>query len=129
MKMFAQIKLDREIDKDKHYISPGGYEMTFTTRFGQSIDVNFDFLTYEGVIDKDDPTVLHCEMDGLDVESFPDSTFLEKLEATVTEIKEFYVYTGEDNEPEINPVELLELKLINDDDKIRVNKAILGKIW
>ena len=130
--MYAKIKFDREIDKDKHYISLGGYEMTFVNNLGGNpTTVSFDFFSYIGNVDMNDPTILHCEMEELDSDTFPESLFIEHFLGTISEIKDFYVYdyTSEDDEPEINPVELLELELSNGNYKIPADKKVLGKIW
>jgi hypothetical protein len=128
--MYAKIKFDREIDTDKHYISPGGYEMTFVNNLGGNpTTVCFDFTTYIGNVDKKEPTILHCEMEDLDVDVFHESLFIEHFLGTISEIKEFYVYTGEDDEPEINPVELLELRLSHGNYVIPADEKVLGKIW
>lgn len=128
--MYAKIKFDREIDEGKHYIVPGGYEMTFVNNLGINlITVSFDFVSYIGNIDKKDLTILHCEMEELDDDTFPESLFIEHFLGTISEIKEFYVYTGEDDEPEINPVELLELRLSHGNYTIPADEKVLGKIW
>lgn len=128
--MYAKIKFDREIDENLHYIVPGGYEMTFVNNLGSNpTTVSFDFVSYIGNIDKKDPTILHCEMEELDDDTFPESLFIEHFLGIISEINEFYVYTGEPGEPEINPVELLELELSNGNYKIPADKKVLGKIW
>lgn len=126
MRMEVTIKFDRDIKPEKHYISPGGYEMTFSN--GKT--VQFDFMDYVGSICADDSTRLTCEMCTLDTGCFPDAKFLETFTGSITEIKEFFVYTGEDNEPEINPVELVDLWMWNGDAKeITYDKKLLGRIW
>ena len=126
MKMEATVRFDREIDPSKHYISPGGYEMTFSN--GKT--VQFDFMDYECAICVDNPTNILFETSTLDTGCFPDAKFLETFTGSVTDILEFYVYTGEDNEPEIYPVELLSLRLFNNnDEEIKVDDSLLGNIW
>lgn len=131
MKMYAKIKFDREIDVEKHYISLGGYEMTFVDDHGLNPKTSgFDFFTFTGTIDEEDPTVLHCDMYELDVDTFPRASFLEHFSGNITKINEFYIYTGEDDDPEINPVELLSLRLVNaDNNDIYVYDGILGKVF
>ena len=104
-KMFGSLKFDREIDKNKHYFSPGGYEFIFN---GQ--EVMFDFCHYEGSVDKDDPKILHFEVTEPDVDSFPDLKHLEADDFRyLDKITEFFVYTGEYDETEINPVAITQL--------------------
>jgi hypothetical protein len=66
----------------------------------------------------------------LDTGCFPDAEFLETFTGSATDIGEFFVYTGEDNEPDIYPVELISLKLYNnDDEEIKISDDLLGTIW
>lgn len=105
MKMYAEILFDREIDKEKHYISPGGYEV----RLKNGKTVAFDFMDYEGIISESDRRILKCNMRNLDVEAFPDSRTLKPQD--IQEFTEFFVFTGEDSEPEIHPVKILSLAM------------------
>ena len=126
MKMEATIRFDRNIEPAQHYISPGGYEMTFSN--GKTVE--FDFMDFEGAISVEDPTVMLFEVGYLDTDCFPDAEFLETFTGSITEISEFFVYTGEDNEPEIYPVELIELRMYNNNgDEIEVSEDALGNIW
>ena len=111
MRMYAKIKLDREISKG-HYISPGGYEMCFEN--GKT--TQFDFLTYEGKISGDRMELEFWHYD-LDDESFPESNWLRASVSPIVAIPEFFIYTGEFDEPEIYPTELLELRLYNDNNE------------
>ena len=131
MKMYATISFDRDIDEDKHYISPGGYEMTFVDKHGLNPKtVSFDFFAYYANVDRKYPNVLHCEMEELDIDTFPEAKFLKHFNGMVSKINEFYIYTGEPDEPEINPVELLEIRLINDDGNyIHFYDGLRGQIW
>lgn len=126
MRMEATVRFDREIDPGKHYISPGGYEMSFSN--GKT--VQFDFMEYAGSICVDEPTNMLFECKSLDVDCFPDAKFLTTFAGTITDIKEFYIYTGEDDESDIYPVELISIRLLNDDDEeIKVDDSLLGNIW
>jgi hypothetical protein len=126
MEMYALIKFDRPIEKGVHVISPGGYEMSFSN--GKT--VQFDFMDFDGDIDKEDTTVLRCHMETLDTDAFPDSEFLKTFTGSVTEIKEFFVYTGEPNDSEINPVELKSLFLYNDNnDNISIKRSLFADVF
>lgn len=129
MRMYALIRFDREIDPEKHYISPGGYEVVLE----DGAIVAFDFDDFNGYIDDDDRTLLHCYMKNLDVVSFPGATVLKKYCGTIKKFEEFYIYTGEGNiaeEEDINPVELVVVSLTNNDGQlIKFDKACLGDIW
>lgn len=97
---------DREITDD-HYISPGGYEIKIA---GQKIPL--DFTCYSGTIDKKEPCKLHVEHKGLDIAAFPDAGKIKATDDLTTMMfTEFFVFTGEDDEPEINPVRVENLVL------------------
>lgn len=100
--MFAKIRFDREIDLNRHCISPGGYEMTAGGKTYQ-----FDYLDCNGRVFPECRDVLECEMSNLDTFSFPEAAAFDPKQ--LEKIDEFFVFTGEDDEEEIHPVELLEL--------------------
>ena len=138
MHMYGLIKFDRPIIgcckrrfrryyfRGEHVISIGGFEMTFDN--GKT--VRFDFLDFNGHIESDDPSVLNFELHGLDVDAFPDSEFLKTFAGKVTAIKEFYVYTGEAEDPEINPIKLKALFLYNDhSEQISVDRSLLKNVF
>ena len=106
------IRFDRPIEKGKHYISPGGYEMVFN---GKTIE--FDFVEYYGTIDEKDPTLFHILQRYPDYDAFPDINKLTKEDLGLLEnIKEFFVYTGEYDDSEINPVKIEDLAFVVFDD-------------
>ena len=126
MHMYGLIKFDRPIVRDMHIISIGGFEMTFDN--GKT--VRFDFLSFNSHIESDDPSVLNFELSGLDVDAFPDSEFLKTFAGKVTNIKEFYVYTGEAEDPEINLIELKALFLYNDhSEQISIDRSLLKDVF
>lgn len=118
MRMYAKILFDREIKKE-HYISPGGYEVI--TKDEKTIQ--FDFCHFEGNISKDNRRVLECLFTNLDTSSFPESVNINPKE--IMRISEFFVFTGEDYEPEIHPVKLLSLGFCMDDEEYEVPDVIV----
>lgn len=83
-------------------------------------------MDYVGNVDKDDPTILHAEVDHLDKDY---STDLSKFNSKKIEaIEEFYIYTGEEEDPEINPVEVLSLTLEQHLTVTNVDKKLLKSI-
>lgn len=107
------IKMDRPIDIDKHYISPGGYEVSLSN--GQSI--LFDFRTYEGNVDEHDSSILHCTLTNLDTDSFRNACDIFKFATHINKITECYVYTGDDDDEDaiINIEKLLSFEIIDTD--------------
>lgn len=100
MTMYATIQMDREIDPNLHYISIGGFEL----HFKNGANIAFDFNSSAAQI-QNDPSFIRFECDDLDFDSFPEAELLGWMleNSEVKKIEEFYVYTGETGEPEINP--------------------------
>lgn len=116
--MTMDLKFDRPIVKGKHYISPGGYAFRSGGKTYQ-----FDFLCFEGRIDPEDPTILHAEVHHLDKDySYDMSDFnAENLQ----EIEEFFVYTGEYDDPEIYLESVLSLTIWQGDAEMDIKKELL----
>ena len=126
--MIFVLQMDREIDKDKHYIiSPGGYEFKSSKSDEPS---QFDFFDYAGYIDSNDKTKILFETELLDEQSFPGT--IDKLNKSfcedITEIVEFYVYTGEDEDPELNLSKIIDISLLfTDGTKIDIKPEVIDK--
>lgn len=117
MNMEFSLIMDRPIDKEIHYISPGGYCLRFIKPDHSSVDIEFDFCEYSGSVDGH---VLRCSVSHLDVNAFPDSSELEHLLSSVASEQlevawvEFYVYTGEESDAVINPVLAKDVSVYTD---------------
>lgn len=100
VEMELQVKFNRNIDLDKDYITPGGYEMVMNGR-----TVEFDFCNSYSAVHMDDSTIGIFHLENMDVFSFPE---LKKIRLkdlkNVTSINECYVYTGEDGESDLEVV-------------------------
>ena len=77
---------------------------------------------------------LHCkekgfECDDLDCDSFPEAALLGMLlsDSEVEYIDEFFVYTGEEEEPEINPEKILSLSFCVEGKMIDIPGNIIQK--
>lgn len=101
------LTMDRQIEKDKHYISPGGYEMN---------GKKFDFMDYEGTVIGDNK--IFCRL------RQPDEDMEEITEDDIKPFKEFYVYTGEGDDEEINPVAISGLTFIFNDKIVKANSEV-----
>lgn len=102
-RMYAGIRFNRKIDKDKDFISTGGYEFTMDGR-----TIQFDFEEYCGCIDKEHGDILEIDCENPDYDTFSDLRFVtEKALRNVSEVNEFTVYTGEPGESDLKPVELV----------------------
>lgn len=106
--MYAEItiRMDREIEPGKHYIMPGGYEVTASGKQYQ-----FDFNDCYGHVDVHDKTLVHFIVRDEDDATFPGINELRKHFHQITGFTECFVYTGEYDEPEINPVELVDFSI------------------
>lgn len=103
-KMSFDVKFDRPINKDRHYISPGGYNLN-----GKS----FDFCMFEGVIV--DPDTLRCYISDFDIEYAEDNGVDAVVPADIMgKFSEFYIYTGEYDDEPINPVKIDNLQFCFD---------------
>ena len=108
-RLYATIRFDRPIDPDRHYISPGGYEMTFNGK-----TVQFDFTDYTGYVETGDPCLLHTEQRNPDYAAFKDLAALTSEDLHHLEsIEEFFVYAGDEHDPEIVPVALESITFRN----------------
>ena len=124
MTMYVTLQMDREIDPNRHYISIGGFEFCFK----KGIKIGFDFNSSIANVQKN-PTTIKFECDDLDCDSFPEAALLEMLlsDSEVDRIEEFYVYTGEKEEPEINPEEIISLSFCVDGRMVDIPDSIIQK--
>lgn len=106
-RMSFKLEMDRPIIEGTHYISPGGYCLRFSTLNGVK-EVQFDFLNSEySIVDE---RYLDYTVYGLDTGSFKDSINLVSLLRNRNyEWGEFFVYTGEYDDAEINPVRAFDI--------------------
>ena len=86
---------DRPVDPDKHYLSPGGYSVEL--RDGRKIE--FDFFEYCG--DRIGTNSVAFEVSELDTSTFPESEILTVDSMGGSTFDEFFVFTGEYDDPEI----------------------------
>ena len=124
MTMYATLQMDREIDPNRHYIGIGGFEFCFRN----GVNIGFDFNSSIANVQKN-PTTIKFECDDLDCDSFPEAALLGMLlsDSEVDRIEEFYVYTGEREEPEINPEKILSLSFCVDERMIDIPGIIIQK--
>ena len=119
----------KESKEEKHlldWLDGKPFTTLFVSGNHENFDRSFDFMDYVGNVDKDDPTILHAEVDHLDKDY---STDLSKFNSKKIEaIEEFYIYTGEKEDPEINPVEVLSLTLEQHLTVTNVDKKLLKSI-
>ncbi len=125
--MIFVLQMDREIDKDKNYVSPGGYEFKSSK---SEEPLQFDFFDYAGYIDSNDKTKILFETELLDEQSFPG--IIGKLNKSfcedINEITDFYIYTGDDEDPELNLSKIIDISLLfTDGTKIDIKAEVIDK--
>ncbi|MDO4647188.1 MAG: hypothetical protein Q4B26_00960 [Eubacteriales bacterium] len=104
MRLYADVEFREQIDREKHYISPGGYEIK--TRNGNAIW--FDFFRSEVLIDHENRKIAHCYQSELDTETEQDAVDLVSIlkNGGIESIKEWYIYTGEQGDEILHPIRL-----------------------
>ena len=86
------LEMDRVIEKEKHYISPGGYECG---------GKHFDFFQHEGYIQQDNPEQVLFIMKHFDDSLGKEEHTIVTPEDVKLGFTEFYINTGEYDDPEI----------------------------
>jgi hypothetical protein len=99
------VKMNKPIDRNSHYISPGGFEVQLPKETCQ-----FDFMDSMGYIDKDDPSIITFDLRHADYTAFPDMWNLAYKAVEITDINDCYVYIGENDDIEVE--KLISFKLI-----------------
>jgi len=123
VELYATIQMDRPADEEIHYITPGGYCFCFG---GKSIEFDFSYSGWS--VDENDPTIIHISCDTLDTDFSPESAVLEDEHLPfpiVTEIEEFFVYTGEHTDPEINAISLKEVYFAREGYTYHISQDII----
>ena len=125
LKMQLQVEFNRDIDRNKDYISPGGYEMVMNGK-----KVQFDFCVSYGNICTDERSVCTFQLEQPDYDSFPDfeRVGIDELK-NITEITECYIYTGEDGESDLKETEINSISFVISDSKtpvIEIPKQVIS---
>lgn len=100
--MNAGIRFNRAIDVNKDYISPGGFSMIM-----RGTTIEFDFSQYSANVDQKDKCLVHVSFKYPDEEEFPDVKQITKdMLNDISKITEFFVYTGEAKETDLQAISL-----------------------
>ncbi len=124
--MKLHVRFTRDINKKKDYLSPGGYEMIMNGK-----RVQFDFVTSYGNVSEKEPDVCIFRLVEPDIDAFPGfkDVTVDDIRNT-SEIVECFVYTGEEDESdlEVKAIERI-IFFLPDDDKpmFEVSKKIIDK--
>lgn len=101
MRAYAKIKFDRALT-DQHVISLGGYEV-----WAGGKKYGFDFTYSERSQDLQHPEIVEFSLRDEDDKAFPEAISLKEHLSEIEKVEDFYVYIGEDTDPGINCLELL----------------------
>lgn len=100
------LEMDRPVDFEKHYISPGSYELEKNGRI-----CRFDF--YESTMNEGRNNTLAVKVADFDEEYARDNDFKNEFDDYKDifnfHYTEFFIFTGEDNDEEINVSKLINL--------------------
>lgn len=122
MEMYCILEMDRPI-KDGHYIVPGSFTFVFNNQC-----VEFDFSEssrHDDVVNQDQVSFL---LKDLDITAFPKSKAMLSTDflKSINNIEEFFVYTGEKDELEINLNRILDINFVLDGEVIHIPQDILN---
>lgn len=102
--MYAKVKMSRPIDAKKDVLSAGGYSIMSKHKI-----FRFDFVEYLINVDDFDASIIHISARYPDIDTFPVmSEITAEVLSSITNITEFFIYTGEPDEDGAIPTELLE---------------------
>lgn len=114
-RLYQSVKFDRPVDPKKHFVAPGSCEVKMLEEDGIERIVSFDFESYEGGVDPDDPCIVHCEQKNPDFTTFKDmETITEHMLRNITEIFEWNIEVDGMGEWESipQPLEITEAEFI-----------------
>lgn len=102
IEMEMKIKFNRSIDLSKDYAVPGGYEFVMNGK-----NYHFDFAYMERRVFPSAPNICEFTFKDLDYSEFPEAKNLTVDDLkNISEIKDLYVYFGEEVEADLDVVEI-----------------------
>lgn len=108
VEMELQIKFNREVDLNKDYVVPGGYEMVMNGKV-----IQFDFNNNDFGVSKIDSSVCIFSLSELDYTAYPefDNVTARDLQ-NITSITECFVYVGEPGESDLHVVSIEKIAFL-----------------
>lgn len=124
-RLYQTIKCSRPVNRKTDDISAGWYTLKVKDTDESEKTITFDFEEFEGTIDKEDPTILHCIQKNPDYAGYEDLNLLnEHMLRNITGIKEWKIEAGyEDGAEELDVIDIqkAEFQIIPEDgDPIRI---------
>lgn len=114
MRMLFTAEFDRAVDSEKHYLSPGGYEVTVKDHD----NIPFDFVYHVGSVNNKNDHLVDFAVNCLDDAYETDKEYLENHILDITGFTEFFIFTGEYDDPEINFVGIKNLTIETNPDHL-----------
>lgn len=123
LKMNIDVRLNRKLTGED-YVIPGEYEMVFAGR-----SIQFDFQKSCSTIDSEDASILHCELEHPDFNTFEDFRTITDAELqNSTEVTECYIYIGEECDPALIETGILNITfLLSNGDAVEINNDVIQK--
>lgn len=120
LQMYAAVKMNRPVDKEKDFIFAGPYEMAMAGK-----DIRFDFVDIMTTVDRNDPTIIHICNKNPDYEYENTGSIATDGLKSISEIRNFSVYADDDSD--LEPVELLSVTFgLNPPyDEFQIRKDVL----
>ena len=106
------IMFDRLVDKNLHYISPQGYEITVKDSDYENT-FRFDFMDTIGTINTVNPRIVHFEVRNLDEDSFGNMDELRQHLGHIVSLNECNIHTGEDDVT-LKPVRIISFSIFDE---------------
>lgn len=108
IEMDLGVKFNRMVNEQKDYIIPGGFEMVMNDR-----SVQFDFCTSHNEVSPDNPEMVNFTLKDADCSAFPDFAKVTADDLrNISSITDCFVYTGEDEETDLELVSIIGLKFL-----------------
>lgn len=124
--MKLHVRFTRDIDKNMDYLSPGGFEMIMNGK-----QVQFDFVRSYGDISEKNHNVCIFRLVEPDIDAFPKFKDVTPEDIkNISEIVECFVYTGEDDESDLDvkAIERILFFLPDEDESLfEVPKEIIDR--
>lgn len=101
IEMEMRIKFNRDVNLSKDYVVPGGYEFVMNGK-----TYHFDFKYMERRVCYSEPDICEFSFKDIDYSEFPEAKNLTVDDLkNISEIKDLYVYFGEEGESDLDVVE------------------------
>lgn len=110
MKANITLQTDNTVSPDEHFISLGGFEVSFSDGSTQQ----FDFCESYSEIDEDNPSRVVFELCEEDLDSFPGMKTICTRASEIKSFADFFIYIEDSAANPLNPVKVLSFELVDE---------------